>query len=140
MLIAATGTVFPILFKSPNKNLQQEQLNFILRKWFRMQNSLRPPFQYGKRIYYSIKFRCKKYNFVNSENLLRILVTFRLLIIYLSKRVCLYLCWGTMLLYGIGSSLYIFTACLLCCEKRSTMKQIYQFRVIFVLGLKSYTI
>lgn len=78
MLIGAAGTVFPILFKAPNEDLEQDQINFILKnEYFEIDPKSRAPFQYG---------------------------------------MCLYMCWGVMVLYGVGSSLYTFTACLLCCE------------------------
>ena len=78
MLAGAAGTVFPILFKAPNENLDQAQITFILsNEYFDINPASRAPFQYG---------------------------------------ICLYICWGVMVLYGVGSSLYTFTACLLCCE------------------------
>lgn len=38
--------------------------------------------------------------------------------------ICMFLCWGSMIIYGVGTALYIFSACLVCSEghKPRTMR------------------
>ncbi|CAG5098629.1 Oidioi.mRNA.OKI2018_I69.XSR.g15838.t1.cds [Oikopleura dioica] len=83
MLIGASGTVFPILFKAPTADLpNQKQINHILtRDYFSVDPRSRPIFEHG---------------------------------------LALYLCWASMIIYGIGCSLYIFIACLICTERNSS--------------------
>ena len=96
MLIGASGTVFPILFKAPTADLpNQKQINHILtRDYFSVDPRSRPIFEHG---------------------------------------IALYICWASMIIYGevillaifqsylgVGCSLYIFIACLICTERNSS--------------------
>ena len=75
---------FITLGQAPNEDLEQEQINYILKnEYFMIDVDSRAPFKYG---------------------------------------ICLYICWGVMVLYGVGASLYTFTACLFCCENIEEMK------------------
>ncbi|CBY19520.1 unnamed protein product [Oikopleura dioica] len=88
VLSGLTGCLFPIMFKDPVENSQQDQIDFIL----------------SREKYFEIDFRVR--------------TTFR-------NGICLFACWGVMALYAIGSSLYIFSAFLVCSPNLKPKKMRY---------------